>query len=218
MLQGKRKILIISILILVIVSLVGLGAYYWYENINYISTEDARIAGDIVKVSPQISGKLLEFDVQEGDRVIKDQILGRQEMINMSDSNIDTAVIRSPINGTVIKAQGQVNEMVVTGQTLAYVVDPDKLHISANIEETKVSKLIEGQIVDITIDEYPDVKFTGKVKSIGLAANSTFSLFSTTSGGTFTKTVQRVPVKIEFDKGKYQLLPGTNAVIKIHIT
>lgn len=215
--NGKRKILLLSILGLIIVSLGGVGIYYWYNSAYYVSTEDAQITGDLVKVSPQISGKVLELEAEEGDRVIKDQILGRQEMIDISDSSIDKSVLRAPINGIIAKKQGFVGELATPGQTLAIVIDPEKLYISANIEETKLNKVKQGQPVDITIDQYPGVKFTGKVKFIGVAANSTFSLLPSSTGGTFTKTVQRVPVKIEFEKKKYQLLPGTNAVVKIHI-
>ena len=166
---------------------------------------------------PQISGKLLEFDVEEGDQVIKDQILGHQEALNLPDSSVEQSVFRAPINGTVIKRQGNVGEVTSAGQTLALLVDPLKLYVSANIEETKLGKLQVGQKVDIEVDEFSGKKLSGKVKSIGQASNSTFSLLPTSTSGTFTKVVQRVPVKIEFDKIDVKLLPGTNAVIKIHI-
>ncbi|MBF8983611.1 HlyD family secretion protein [Lutibacter sp. B2] len=215
--KDKRKLLLVAITSIIVISMVGIGIYYWYNNTYYVSTDDARVAGDIVRVSPQISGKLMEFDAEEGDNLIKDQIIGRQEMINIPDSSIDLSVIRAPINGIVIKKQGTVGEMVSPGQALAVLVDPDKLYINANIEETKLRKIKQGQLVDITIDQYEGVKFTGKVKLIGLASNSTFSLLPNSTGGTFTKTVQRIPVKIEFDKNECDLLPGTNAVVKIHI-
>ncbi|MBB6214170.1 multidrug resistance efflux pump [Anaerosolibacter carboniphilus] len=215
--NGKRKVLLFSILGIIVISLAGIGVYYWFNNTYYVSTEDARVTGDLVKVSPQISGKLLEFDVEEGDRVIEDQILGRQEMVNLADTSIDLSLLRAPSNGIVTKKQGNIGEMASPGQTLAVIIDPDQLYISANIEETKLNKVKPGQIVDISIDQYPGIKFSGKVDFIGLAANSTFSLLPSSTGGTFTKTVQRIPVSIEIDKNKYQLLPGTNAIVKIHI-
>ena len=61
--KDKRKGLIIGILILIIVSLGGIGYYYWYENTYYVSTDDARVSADLVSVIPQISGKLLELNV-----------------------------------------------------------------------------------------------------------------------------------------------------------
>jgi multidrug resistance efflux pump len=215
--KEKRKLLIISILIIMAAALGGIGFYYWYENTYYVSTDDARVAADLVNVTPQISGKLLESNIEEGDTVIKNQILARQEMTNIPDPNVDESLIRSPINGIVVKKQGTIGEIWSPGQTLATLIDPNKLYISANIEETKLGKIRIGQKVTITIDEYGSKKFTGKVKSIGEAAQSALSILPSTTSGTFTKVVQRIPIKISLDKFNNKILPGTNAVVKIHI-
>lgn len=213
----NRKKIIIFIALVMVVAFAGIGSYYWYKNSYYISTEDAKVMGDLVNVSPQISGKLLELNVSEGDTVVKDQILGRQGISNPSETNIDQSVFRAPINGIVIKKQGTVGEIVSPGQTIAMIIDPNKLYITANIEETKLLKIRQGQQVDITIDQFPNKSFSGKVKYVGLASNSTFALLPSSTSGTFTKVIQKVPVKIEFDKSEATLLPGTNAVVKIHI-
>ncbi|MEY7999681.1 HlyD family secretion protein [Clostridium sp. Mt-5] len=215
--RGKRKGLIISILIVIIAALGSIGFYYWYENTYYVSTDDARVDADLVNVTPQISGKLLELNVDEGDNVVKNQILARQEMTNIPDTDVDESLIRSPISGVVIKKQGTVGEIWSPGQTLATVIDPDKLYITANIEETKLGKIKIGQPVTITIDEYGSKKFTGKIKSVGEAAQSALSIIPSTTSGTFTKVVQRIPIKISLDKFNNKILPGTNAVVKIHI-
>lgn len=215
--NGKRKLLLFTIVAVMVIALGGIALYYWYNSTYFISTEDAMVTGDVVKVGPQISGKLLEFDVEEGDKVVKNQILGRQEMINLSDNSIDQSVIRAPIDGVVIKKQCTVGEIESVGQSLATLIDPQKLYISANIEETKLGKIRSGQIVDISIDQFGSQKFTGKVKFVGQASNSTFSLLSASTSGTYTKVVQKIPIKIELDQHDTNLLPGTNAVVKIHI-
>ena len=215
--KQKRKILIVGILVLIASALSSIGFYYWYENTYYISTDDAKVDADLVNVTPQISGKLLELNVDEGDTVIKNQILARQEMSNLADSDVDKSLIRSPINGIIIKKQGTIGEIWSSGQTLATLIDPNKLYITANIEETKLGKIRVGQLVDISIDEYDSKKFTGNVKSVGEAAQSALSIIPTTTSGTFTKVVQRIPVKISLDKFNSKILPGTNAVVKIHI-
>ncbi|BCZ44791.1 secretion protein HlyD [Clostridium gelidum] len=215
--NGKRKKLMITILIVMVGALGGIGFYYWYDNNYFVSTDDARVTGDLIKVSPQISGKLLEFNLEEGDKVSQDQIMGRQEMTNLPDTNVDQSIIRAPISGIVIKKIGNVGEIEAAGQSIAMIVDPQKLYITANIEETKLGKVKQGQNVEITIDQIEGKTFTGKVKYVGKASNSTFSLLPTSTSGTFTKVVQRVPVKIEFDKVNSELLPGTNAIVKIHV-
>lgn len=215
--KDKRKGLIAGILVAIVLALGGIGFYYWYQNTYYVSTEDARVAADLVSVTPQISGKLLELNVEEGDTVTKNQILARQEMNNLPDSSINQSLVRAPITGIVVKRQGTVGEMWSAGQSLATLIDPNKLYITANIEETKLGKVRVGQVVDINIDQFGSQKFTGKVKSVGEVTNSALSLLPSSTSGTFTKVVQRIPVKIQLDKFDNKILPGTNAVIKIHI-
>ena len=94
--KSKRKVIMLGILMLMIVSMAGVGIYYWYNSTYFVYTEDAKLDGDLLKVSSQISGKLLEFDMEEGDMVDKEQIVGRQEMAGQADSNLDTSIIRSP--------------------------------------------------------------------------------------------------------------------------
>jgi len=215
--KGKRKVLIFSVLIIMALAIAGVGLYYWVEGTNYVKTEDAQVTGDLVNVTPQISGKLLTLNVKEGQLVQKGQVLGRQDLGSLPDSSLDMAIIRAPITGIILKKQSLVGVVVSTGQPLATMVDSSALYINANIEETNLERLKPGQTVDISIDQFPDKTFSGTVDSIGQASEATFSLLPTNSGGTFTKVVQKVPVKITLAKTDVKLLPGTNAVIKIHV-
>ena len=217
--KEKRKLIILSIFVAMLITLGGVGYYYWYNNKNFVSTEDAKVAGDFVKISPQMSGKLVEFNVKEGDKVVKDQIIGRIDALGLDDSSIDTSLLRAPMDGVIIKKQANVGEYESSTSvpTLAMVVDPNQLYVTANIEETKIAKIKPGQQVDISIDQFKGRIFKGKVESIGDAANSAFSMLPTSSSSTFTKVVQKVPVKILFKKIDVSLLPGTNAPVKIHI-
>ncbi|WML37251.1 HlyD family efflux transporter periplasmic adaptor subunit [Clostridium sp. OS1-26] len=200
-----------------IIAMAGVGTYYWYNNTYFVSTEDATVSSDLVKAGPQISGKLLELYVDEGQHVEKGQIIARQDMGTLSDTSVEMSIVRAPITGTVIKKQGTVGEIVSPGQSLAIMIDPSAIYINANVEETKLEKLKIGQPVDIAVDEYGGNKLTGKVQSIGEATAATFSLLPTSSGGTFTKVTQKVPVKIKLDKYNVKLQPGISVVVKIHV-
>ena len=215
--KEKRKILIVGILITIVVALGSIVSYYWYENTYYVSTEDARVSADLVSVTPQISGKLLELNISEGDIATKNEILARQDMNGIPDTSVEQSLMRSPINGIVVKKQGAVGELLSVGQSVISLIDPSKLYITADIEETKLGKIKTGQPVEITIDQYDSKKFTGKVKSIGEVSNSALSILPASTSGTFTKVVQRVAVKIELDGFDSKILPGTNAVVKIHV-
>lgn len=216
----KKKALIYIVLAVMLLSLGGVTLYYWYINDHYVDTEDARVDGTIVKVSPQITGRISEMTVAEGDQVKEGAIIARQVEFNLSQSaNLDLAVIKSPISGTIIKKIGNVGEVGVPGSTLVMVADLSSLYITANIEETKLYKVKPGQSVSFTVDSIPGVQFTGQVISLGEATNSTFSLLpSQNTSGNFTKVVQRVPVKIAIKNYQGQrLLPGMNAIVRINV-
>lgn len=215
--KTNRKKLLITVFVLMILAIGAVGAYYWYNNTYYVSTEDSTVSADLVKASPQISGRLLELNVDEGQHVEKGEIVARQDMGTLPDTSLDMSLVRAPISGIVIKKQGTVGEIVSPGQAIITIIDPAALYVNANIEETKLEKIKTGQVVDFTVDKYGSKKFTGKVQSIGQASTATFSLLPTSSGGTFTKVTQKVPVKIKLDKYNANLEPGLSTVVKIHV-
>ncbi|MDD3654094.1 MAG: efflux RND transporter periplasmic adaptor subunit [Desulfotomaculaceae bacterium] len=215
----KKTGFIVS-LFLMIVSLAGISLYYWYQNSYFVHTEDARIDGDMIKVSPQITGKILELPVEEGQTVEKNSVVCRQSDLTLTSGiNLDLTVIKAPISGTIIKKIAHVGEIATPTVPILIMTDLKSLYITANIEEDKLEKVKQGQLVEISIDQFPGIHFKGQVVSVGNAANSVFSLLPTqNTGNSFVKTTQRVPVKISIEDYQGQrLLPGMNAIVKIHI-
>ena len=216
--NGKKKVVIILGLLVII--LISVWVWFAYQNDHYIVTEDAKVDAAIVKVSPQINGKIQELDFKENQIVEANQILGRQADDALpAGANVDLAVLRAPISGQVVKKLASSGEIGTVGNPVALMVDMDDLYVTANIEEDKIEKVEVGQEVRLTVDSFPDVWFMGKVDSIGSASTSTFSLLSTqTSGNTFIKVTQRIPVKIIFQKiYEEKLLPGMNSYVKIYL-
>ncbi|MHB1044266.1 MAG: HlyD family secretion protein [Eubacteriales bacterium] len=218
--MDKKKKIMIIVFAAMVLTLVCVTGYYWYMRSHYVRTDDARLDGTIVKISPQISGKISDMAVAEGDNITEGAIVARQVDFTLTaGSNLDLSVIKSPVSGTVIKKIGNVGEVGVPGQPIVMVADLKSLYITANIEETELNKVKPGELVEFTVDAFPGKHFTGSVISMGEATTSTFSLLpSSNTGGNFTKVVQRVPVKISIkDYQGLRLLPGMNAVVKIHV-
>lgn len=216
----KKKAIMYAVLASMVLTLAGVSLYYWYKSNHFVDTDDARVDGSIVRISPQITGKIKEIPVAEGDLVKEGAIIARQSDFTLKPGeNLDLSIIKSPLSGTVIKKIANEGEVGVPGQPVAMVADLGSLYITANIEETKLHKVKAGQRVEFTIDGFPGAKFSGQVSSIGDATVSTFSLLpAQNTGGNFTKVVQRVPVKISIKdyEGK-RLLPGMNAIVRIHV-
>ncbi|AFC33826.1 hypothetical protein PM3016_7250 [Paenibacillus mucilaginosus 3016] len=215
----KRKGVLYTILAAMVIIGGGIGGYFWYNGQHYVSTEDARLTADIYKVMPRVTGKVTSLSVEEGDQVLADQIIAQQDSSNLAVQMLDQAALRSPISGTVIKTLIHTGEVASPGQTVAMVVDKSKLYISANIEETYINRVHDGQKVEIKVDTYPGVTLTGTVTEVGKATASTFALLpSTNTSGNFTKVTQRIPIKIAVDDQQgLDLAPGMSTVIKINV-
>jgi len=86
--------------------------------------------------------------------------------------------------------------------------------VKANFKETQLDLMRPGQPVDIAIDAYPDKSFHGRVDSVQAGSGTAFSLLPAENAtGNFVKVVQRVPVKIVFDKPPDVYLgPGMSVV------
>lgn len=71
---NKRKI-INAVVIIIIVAVATVG-YLWWRNLeNFVSTDNAKVAGDITDISPKVSGRLIKLTVQEGDTVQAGQVI-----------------------------------------------------------------------------------------------------------------------------------------------
>jgi len=215
----KRKAFF-AVLVLMVLALGGISAYYWYKSYYFVITEDAYVDAILVRVGPQVAGQLKEVYVDEGREVRAGEPLARLDDQTLAAGvSVDLTYIKSPITGTVLKRLANPGEMVAPGQAVVMVADLRQVYITANVEETDLGKVRPGQFVEFTVDSFPGVRFTGRVQQIGEATAATFSLLPTrTTSGTFTKVVQRVPVKITIDDyhGR-RLLPGLSAVVRIHV-
>ncbi|MDU1115111.1 MAG: efflux RND transporter periplasmic adaptor subunit [Clostridium butyricum] len=204
-----KKIIYPVLIVLVIVSC-SIGYYFYSTNVLYFKTDNAKITSKMYTITPVTNGKVIEWNVDVGAVVKKDQILGRQQVL---------PYITSPINGTIVKNDVVKNETVSAATPLAIVADTDNMYVGVNIEETDIRKILVGQDVKITLDAYPDKTFKGKVTEID---NTTQTYFSGTSSlstsGTYTKVTQLVPVKVSIENNdNLPLTLGMNAIVKIKL-
>jgi membrane fusion protein (multidrug efflux system) len=141
----------------------------------------------------------------------------------LAELQVEYATIRAPADGYIGRKNVEVGNRVSTGQTLMVVVEPD-MWVVGNFKETQLAKMRIGQPVRITIDSIPDKVFIGKVDSFAPATGNEFALLpADNSTGNFTKIVQRVPVKIVFDRDSIKgyetrIRAGESAVVKVALT
>jgi len=126
-----------------------------------------------------------------------------REKVRQAELNLGYTKIVAPVTGHVTKKQIESGRLVSAGQSLMTVVplDPGELWVTANYKETQLKEVRPGQKVTLEVDTYPDRTITGTVDSIMAGTGAVFSLFPTeNASGNYVKIVQRIPVKIIFDK------------------
>jgi membrane fusion protein, multidrug efflux system len=131
-----------------------------------------------------------------------------REKVRQAELNLSYTRIISPVVGYVTKKQIESGRLVTAGQALMTVVplDPGELWVTANYKETQLKDVHPGQKASLEVDTYPGREITGTVDSIMAGTGSVFSLFPTeNASGNYVKIVQRIPVKIVFDKENGQL-------------
>jgi membrane fusion protein, multidrug efflux system len=129
--------------------------------------------------------------------------------------------IYAPTTGYVTRKTVEPGVYVQEGQPLMAIV-PAEVWVIANFKETQLTSMKPGQPATITVDTYPGATFHGHVDSIQRGTGSRFSLLPPENAtGNFVKVVQRIPVKIVFDRpaelAKYLLVPGMSAIPEVDI-
>ncbi|GIP29752.1 putative efflux system component YhbJ [Paenibacillus sp. J23TS9] len=212
MINRSRLIIANIIGVLVICFFIAAGAYFYYENSNFIKTEDAVVQADMMPLVSPVQGVLTSWNIQDGTDVSDKNIVG-----GVSDGT-KVVPVSSRMNGKIIKNDARVNQLVQAGQVLAQEADMDHMYVVANIKETQLKDIKVGQSVDILVDGDSGTKFEGVVKEIGYATNSVFSVLpQQSSTGSYTKVTQKIPVKISINQVSTKVLPGMNAEVKISL-
>jgi membrane fusion protein, multidrug efflux system len=124
----------------------------------------------------------------------------RKAQLDQADLNLSYTVVRSPVTGIIGKRTVEVGQNVGIGQELVEVVPLDDVWITANFKETQLAHMRPGQTVEIKVDAYGR-KWQAHVTNIGAGAGSVFSLLPPENAtGNYVKVVQRVPVRLDFDR------------------
>ena len=141
-------------------------------------------------------------------------------MLAAANLKLGYTKIIAPFDGVVSERQVQPGDYVNIGSNLINVVPLPNVYVIANYKETQLTHVRPGQRVDIRVDTFRDQKLSGRVERIAPASGSQFALLPPDNAtGNFTKVVQRIPVRIMFDKDQpllEKLLPGMSVETSIH--
>ncbi|MEA3408718.1 MAG: efflux RND transporter periplasmic adaptor subunit [Candidatus Eisenbacteria bacterium] len=111
-------------------------------------------------------------DTQTSVETARAGVLSAEASLDRSRANLKYAVIRSPIDGTVIMRNiepGQTVAASFSTPTLFVIADDlSEMEIRALVDESDIGAIREGQSVHFTVEAYMDEEFSGVVRQIWL--------------------------------------------------
>jgi membrane fusion protein (multidrug efflux system) len=122
--------------------------------------------------------------------------------LEQAQRDLDHTEMRAPIEGIATQVdQIQLGRFVGAGTPVFSVIDTAKPWVDANLKESDFTYLAVGQPVEIDVDAFPNHKFKGSVGSLSPGTGAQFAILPPQNAtGNFVKIVQRIPVRIYFDK------------------
>lgn len=157
---------------------------------------------------------ILQAQRKQADAQLEQARASREQ----AEANLSRVNVVAPVAGRIARLTAAKGAYAAVGQALMMFV-PREVWVTANFKETQLRAVRPGQRVDIRIDAFPGRVFSGHVDSIQPGSGVAFSLLPAENAtGNYVKIVQRVPVKIVFDKPPdVDLGPGMSAVPTVRI-
>jgi len=120
--------------------------------------------------------------------------------LEIAQINLNKSQIKSPIKGVIKQKNAQVGEFVQKGKTLLEVMDISQVLVSFNVPEKEIQYVKVGKKVNVRIDAFPGMVFSGKIHTRGLEADLKNRSF---------------PVEVLLENPQQELLPGMMARAKM---
>ncbi|WHY79614.1 efflux RND transporter periplasmic adaptor subunit [Neobacillus sp. WH10] len=174
------------IFIAVGVLVVGFVGYQWYsaQTSAQSVTEQVRTAvvqkgkfevkisgsGSVQPVTSEDIKSIINND--EIDEVLVatgEEVKKGDELITFTDGSDP---IIAPADGRITTLSVAAGERVTSGQVVAHVTNYQDLQTSVQIDELDISKIKEGQAVNLKVNAFPDQTYTGKVTTVAAEGSS----------------------------------------------
>jgi multidrug resistance efflux pump len=181
-----------ALALVALVAIVVAGALVWFVRPGAGPAPlvaSGTVEVDEVTLSAEMAGRIVDLSVDEGNRVIEGQVVGRLEdpvlEVQVKQAVADAAQqqvtqaqmarleLRSPLGGVVQKRIAHRGEFVGPGTPILTVADPSELKLTLYILEADLGRVATGQAVRIRTDGLPARVFEGRVKTIATRAEFT---------------------------------------------
>ena len=136
-----------------------------------------------------------------------------QAAIAFADTSIE-----APVDGITSNMKLQAGEYVEEGEAVFTIIEHGRIWVEANLKETQLTHVLEGQLASVTVDAYPGVEWSATVDAIAPATGAEFSVLPPQNAtGNWVKVVQRIPVLLDVEQppGGNPLRAGMTVAVSI---
>ena len=120
---------------------------------------------------------------------------------------VENATIKAPIKGVVLVKAIEKGELATVGTPIVTIADLEKVKLTVYLGERNIGKIKLGETVSISVDAYPNDKFSGKIVYISDKAEFTPKSIQTKE----ERVTQVFAIKIEIPNPGMKLKPGMPA-------
>jgi membrane fusion protein (multidrug efflux system) len=123
-----------------------------------------------------------------------------QAAVDSAARNLRLTFIAAPFDGIPNNVESiAVGAFLNAGQSAFPLVSIHDIYVEANIRETDLTYVRQGDPARVTVDAYPDVPLDAKVTTLAPASGSVFALLPPQNAtGNWVKVVQRIPIRLSF--------------------
>jgi len=141
--------------------------------------------------------------------------------LRTAELNLGYTKIYAPVSGVIGRKTVELGQRIQPGQSFLAIVPLDDIWVTADFKETQLKYMRPGQSVIIHVDTFGR-DYRGTVENLPGAAGTLFSLLPPeNASGNFVKVVQRLPVRIRFNRDQdpqHLLRPGMSVepTVRVH--
>ncbi|MFP5238473.1 MAG: efflux RND transporter periplasmic adaptor subunit [Acidobacteriota bacterium] len=132
-------------------------------------------------------------------------VAARKAALELAKANLEYTVVRAPFDAVVLTKSADVGDIVTplsasatSKASVVTLADLGSLQIEADVSESNLAKVRQGQPVEIMLDAYGEERFPGRVHMIVPTAD---------------KSKATVMVKVRFDELDQRVLPQMSAKV-----
>ena len=121
-----------------------------------------------------------------------------EKRLEQAQLQLSYAELKAPVAGAIAQVPVEVNENVQSGQTVAVLTSGERPEVEIGMPEVFISRIREGQTVEVTFDASSGRRFGATVTEVGVASTGLATTFS---------------VKVRLDREEPDVLPGMAAEV-----